>query len=262
MAAIVSNTSAVGGQVKSENNGDFQKIERAGFGHGIQGAMHPFERHDPLFERHGLFAAQARTREAVEAIAREIVPGMTEVEGRRVVARVLDAMGSPRMWHRPIVRIGPNTICTFYEGRDAVATLAENDLFFVDIGPTWLLPESPGIEWEGDVGDTFAVGTDETKHAIARAARELHAEACAFYRAERPSGARLYEWLGAAAEARGYRLRIEDGGHRISEFPHKAYYKEGLNRIEFTPLSDLWILEVHLADPTGAFGAFYEDVLR
>jgi methionine aminopeptidase len=50
------------------------------------------------------------------------------------------------------------------DGQDL--TLAENDIFFIDIGPVLL-------GHEADVGASFAVGNDPDMHACAAAARDL-----------------------------------------------------------------------------------------
>lgn len=219
------------------------------------------EKHAALFTRAGLLAAQAKSREALATIASQIRPRMTEVEGRAVVQDVLAEMGSPRSWHPPVVRIGKNTTLTFFQDRNAIATLGEEDVFYVDIGPNWVLAEFPGLELEGDVGETFVVGNDEARKKCVAFSKELHTLGCRYWKEKKPPGNTLYEWLAKTASDRGYRLLLDDDGHRISEFPHKAYFKEGLKGIGFVPASDLWILEIHVMDERLGIGAFYEDVL-
>ncbi len=227
-----------------------------------ESARTDLERHTPLFTQQGLLAAQKRSREALTEIGTRILPGMTEVQARAVVELVLSQMGSPRCWHPPVVRIGKNTVLSFFQDRSAIATLGQNDIFFVDIGPNWLLSEFPGVELEGDVGDTFVLSGDEGMKHVAAFARELHGIGCRHWRDNQPPGDELYQWLAQTAAARGYKLILEDDGHRISEFPHKAYFKDGLTTIGFVPSPDLWILEIHVVDEVRGIGAFFEDVLH
>ncbi|MGN5477781.1 hypothetical protein ACTMU2_15105 [Cupriavidus basilensis] len=54
------------------------------------------------------------------------------------------------------VRFGTNTTKTFGAASEPGVVLGEDDIFPIDIGPTWK-------EWEGDGGDTFLTGTDPLK---------------------------------------------------------------------------------------------------
>lgn len=50
-------------------------------------------------------------------------------------------------------------------------------------------------------------------------------------------------------------------GHRVSDFPHAAIHTGSLSDYPDHPSSMRWILEIHLNDPQGRFGAFFEDML-
>ena len=50
-------------------------------------------------------------------------------------------------------------------------------------------------------------------------------------------------------------------GHRVSDFPHAAIYTGSLAEFEASPSAMRWILEIHVRDPKGRFGAFFEDML-
>jgi hypothetical protein len=75
------------------------------------------------------------------------------------------------------------------------------------------------------------------------------------------SGQALYEFARAQAEAMGWVLNLDIKGHRVSDFPHAIYKAGRLADLADTPSGGLWILEIQIAHPTRAFGAFYEDLL-
>jgi len=59
----------------------------------------------------------------------------------------------------------------------------------------------------------------------------------------------------------GWQLNFDLPGHRLSDFPHAAIHTGSLADFERSPLPLRWILEIHLRDPQGRFGAFFEDML-
>jgi hypothetical protein len=59
----------------------------------------------------------------------------------------------------------------------------------------------------------------------------------------------------------GWVLNLDLPGHRESEFPHGAIHTGALADYQESPASMRWILEIHLTDPRGRFGAFFEDML-
>jgi hypothetical protein len=56
-------------------------------------------------------------------------------------------------------------------------------------------------------------------------------------------------------------LNLDVGGHRLADFPHPAIHKGTLATTNYTPKTDLWVLEVQIRHPTRPFGAFFEDLL-
>src|SRR4051812_37117675 len=89
------------------------------------------------FTEYELEYARKRTWEAVAAIARQISPGMTETDAKLIALRTLEAMGCEKNWHPPQVRFGVNTTKGFGIASEPNVVLAENDLFFLDIGPVF-----------------------------------------------------------------------------------------------------------------------------
>lgn len=59
----------------------------------------------------------------------------------------------------------------------------------------------------------------------------------------------------------GWRLNLDLSGHRLSDFPHSAFFKGGVAEAPFAPSPELWVLEMHIRHRTRPFGAFYEDML-
>ena len=208
----------------------------------------------PRYDRAMMIEVRHRTFEAIRAIAAGIRPGMTEEQGTESARRVLKQAGLLRGWHGIKLRFGVNTVLTFREPSAPGTVLGEDDIYFVDIGPVWK-------HWEGDGGETFTTGADPEMNRIAADSKAVFDAVAARWRAERLTGAALYEGAIAEARARGWILNLQLSGHRISDFPHAAQYDGALIDQRFAPSPGLWILEIQLRHPTRPFGAFYEDLL-
>ena len=63
------------------------------------------------------------------------------------------------------------------------------------------------------------------------------------------------------ARAMGWELNFDLPGHRVSDFPHAAIHTGSLAELAISPSEMRWILEIHLRDPQGRYGAFFEDML-
>lgn len=198
--------------------------------------------------------ARVKTWEAVENIAAAIKPGMFESEANAQGKAILQEMGMDRIWHPVLIRFGANTLRTFKERSQSDPALGENDIFFVDLGVVW-------DRHEGDAGATFVTGDDAEMQACADAAKLVYDEVAAHWRSTGCSGAALYEYAATRAQAHGWRLNVDIKGHRVSDFPHAIYKAGDLGSLDTAPSAGLWILEIQIAHPTRAFGAFYEDLL-
>ena len=208
----------------------------------------------PQFSPAVMQEARRQCWEAVRRAAAAITPGMSEQQAVDLMTRVLQQLGMERNWHPVVVRFGAGTLKIFKEPLDPTRVLQSNDIFFVDIGPIWQ-------GHEGDVGDTFVVGNDPEMQACAEAARTLWQEVSARWRQDRLSGPALYAFAAERAQALGWRLNLDIKGHRVSDFPHAIYKAGSLGDFSQCPATGLWILEIQIAHPTRAFGAFYEDLL-
>jgi methionyl aminopeptidase len=75
------------------------------------------------------------------------------------------------------------------------------------------------------------------------------------------TGRQLYDFASRRAREMGWNLNPELPGHRVSDFPHATIHTGSLADYSESPSSMRWILEIHLTDPQGRFGAFFEDML-
>jgi Xaa-Pro dipeptidase len=87
------------------------------------------------------------------------------------------------------------------------------------------------------------------------------------------TGADLYRYACDGAAEAGWRFGGVIAGHIVGEFPHaylpgdKDFYR--INPENTTRLRDpdplgqerFWILEIHLVDPAGRYGGFYERLM-
>ncbi|KWI50683.1 (Fe-S)-binding protein [Burkholderia pseudomultivorans] len=198
--------------------------------------------------------ARTMTWKAVDMIAAAIRPGMRESEANALGRRILDDLGMDRIWHPVIVRFGENTLRTFKERSAMDPVLADDDIFFIDLGAVW-------TKHEGDAGATFVCGDDADMRACADAARTIYGEVEQYWRTTGCGGIALYDFAAQRAEAHGFRLNLDIKGHRVSDFPHAIYKAGNLGDFDAAPAAGLWILEIQIAHPTRPFGAFYEDLL-
>ncbi len=195
-----------------------------------------------------------RTRKAIHEIAARVAPGMVEEDAVEMAKDLLTELDMLKGWHDVYVRFGSNTLKTFGAPSDPGVVLGENDLFFIDIGPVWK-------DWEGDGGDTFVVGSNADMARCAADARKLFHFVRKKWSQTGLSGKALYDFATAEAEAMGWVLNLDLSGHRLSDFPHAAIYDGPLAEIDFHPSPLLWVLEIHIRDRDGKFGAFFEDML-
>lgn len=198
--------------------------------------------------------AQRMTWEAVERIAQGIHPGMRESQARELGQQVLVELGMQRIWHPTHIRFGSNTLKTFKQRSDGDPVLGDNDIFFIDMGVVWQ-------GHEGDAGTTFVSGNDPQMAACAAAARTLFDEVQAQWRGQGVSGVELYHFAAERARQLGWKLNMDIKGHRVSDFPHAIYRAGDLGDFEGAPGAGLWILEIQIAHPELAYGAFHEDLL-
>lgn len=202
-----------------------------------------------------LNGAQEKSWQVLHALAAEIKPGMSEAEALEIYKILQDQSGAEKFWHPPKIRFGKNTLCAFREASDPSVLLAENDIFFLDVG---LVFEG----YEGDVGSTFILGEYSPGQKVAQTCLEINRAVRSAYLEAPSSGVELYSYASRLASDAGYEL-VADGarGHRIGDFPHAVYYRGYLNQFARKPAPNRWILEVQVRDHKNQVGAFFEDIL-
>jgi Xaa-Pro aminopeptidase len=207
------------------------------------------------FDVEKLRHAQAVGWQILRAVANELRPGSTLKDAKRLLAAQMKNAGLVKHWHPPQLRLGKSSICHFNAPPVSDAPLQTNDIFFLDIGPLV-------GGYEADVGRTFTLGDDPDMKRCARDAATIHKEGIAHWLDTKCSGAELYTWTQARADALGWQLQREGAtGHRVGDFPHHRFSRKHLINCDFSVAPNRWIYEVHLRDRHDRFGAFYEDLL-
>ena len=208
----------------------------------------------PIYNIDAMRRAQANTWKAIETLSALIKPGMHETEAVALGKQVLADLDMQRIWHPLLVRFGANTLKTFKQRSDGDLVLGENDIFFIDMGAVW-------EGHEGDAGETFVTGNDPEMKACAEAAKTLFERVQAKWKNEQVAGLELYRYAQEQAKDMGWVLNLDIKGHRVSDFPHAIHRGGDLGDFDHDPNKGLWILEIQIAHPSKAYGAFYEDLL-
>jgi Xaa-Pro aminopeptidase len=216
-----------------------------------------------------LAEAQGRAAHLFAAIEREgtVRAGRTESEISAAIVELAKAeFGVQKHWHRPMVRVGPHTRLLFRE-RPPDRRVLDDDIVSLDLGPVF-------ADEEADFGRTYVVGADPSKLRLRDDLERIFRACCAHY-FSRPqmTGRELFEHVGRVCSARGWTFGGEHAGHLIGAFPLSREERDApRNRIRPDnewPMNDPgadgqprhWVLEIHLLDPTGEFGGFYEQLL-
>ena len=214
----------------------------------------PSERVGPAFSVDGMLLARNKTRQAIEDIATRIRPGMIEEDAVAMAKQTLIDAGLALSWHPTRVRFGANTMKAMRQASAPGVALGEHDIFFLDIAPRL-------DAWEGDGGKSYVVGDDPGQARCARDAEALFHDVRGVWLRERLSGQALYAYADRQARAMGSELSCALPGHRVSDCPHAAILTGSLADLAIRPSEMRWILEIHLRDPQGRYGAFFEDML-
>jgi Xaa-Pro aminopeptidase len=207
------------------------------------------------FDPQKMLLAREKSWAALNQVAAQVKPGMLEAEAQAIGEGVLKRMGCDRKWHRTWIRFGVNSTKPYGVLSTPDIKLAEDDLFFIDMGPVF-------DGYEGDVGMTFSVGSDPEKIKCAKDVKAIYDEVRGKWLSEKWNGAELYQFAEERAKELGWVLNFDNSnGHRLSEFPHALYYKGSIQGLSFKPKGLVWVLEIQIRHPEKPFGAFYEDLL-
>ena len=207
------------------------------------------------FDLDALLRARELGWQVLAEVASQVRPGHYESDVRALLDRACAARGLGKPWHPAQIRLGRSTRCAFAKPPLDHLPLAASDIFFLDIGPL-------AFGHEADCGQTFVLGDDAEMQRCAEDAAILHRLGREHWLRRACTGRQLYEHTRELAEDRGWQLALlEADGHRLGDFPHHRFYRGNLADCDFTPASDRWVYEIQLLDPSGRFGAFFEDLL-
>lgn len=196
-------------------------------------------------------------RDSARALCHELSSlvqiGMTEDDLYQIYKSLGPKFGVEKNWHVPKLRIGKNTTKSFKDPSELVE-IQDEDIFFIDIGPV--------IQGhEADYGEPFFLGDNFEHKRIVDKSQELWNIVADHWRTHKISGHALYDFAAIEAEKMGYKLNLNEKGHRVSDFPHAIIHKGKLMDCEEVPVPYAWILEIHLVHPDLEIGAFFEDIL-
>lgn len=216
-----------------------------------------------------LHAAQDRAAALFRAIEDKglIRAGATE-EGvsQAIFALASSEFGVDKHWHRRVVRAGPHTRMMFRE-LPPDRSIEDDDIVSLDLGPVF-------GDLEADFGRTYVLGSDPDKLRLVSNLASIFHECQGLYAATPAmTGRELFDRVVLASKERGWSFGGLHAGHLVGGFPFSREERDhARNRIRPDnewPMNALgpngesrhWILEVHLLDPTGSFGGFYEELL-
>ncbi|KAL2840534.1 peptidase M24, structural domain-containing protein [Aspergillus pseudoustus] len=213
-----------------------------------------------------LLDAQNKAVALFKAIEPLVRPGVSEKALNKEIYDLGAEYGVRSHWHKRLIRSGPNTLLPFADNPpDRV--IEADDIVVVDLGPVF-------EAYEADFGRTFVLGNDSQKLKLRDALEPVWNTVRDRYREDPDmTGDRLYAIATEEAERAGWVFGAELAGHLVGSFPHERipndkialYVKKGnTDRISSVGKDGLrrhWILEIHLRDPEGRFGGFYEQLL-
>ena len=226
------------------------------------------EQATPSERRVALVEAERRAEKLFNEIEQRnlIRPGRTEREIEQEIYQIaLDQFGVEKHWHKRIVRAGVNTL-TLAADNPPIRNIEADDIVYVDLGPVF-------EDWEADLGRTYILGNHPGGPLVEALPVVFDSVQAHYHASPDITGAELYAFAERASEQAGWRFGGAIAGHLVSEFAH-AYIPgdKNLNRIQ--PGNDKrmrdpdeagqerhWILEIHLVEPNGAYGGFYERLL-
>ena len=196
-----------------------------------------------------------------------VVPGKTERELSDEIRDLANTLFDVRrFWHKRVVRAGVNTIEP-YRANPPDLTIQDDDIVFFDFGPLF-------DQWEADVGRTYVLGDDPLKHRVADDLPRLwhagHAHFTSYPGHHRRGAVRLRPrpdhpgGLGTRSDARRpprRRVPPREDQRRRHRLLHHRRQRPPMRRPDAAGHPCHWILEIHLIEPSGRFGGFYEQLL-
>jgi Xaa-Pro dipeptidase len=218
--------------------------------------------------RAALVIAERRAETLFDEIEKRklVRPGRTEREAELdIYALALQQFGVEKHWHKRIVRAGANTL-TIAADNPPVRNIEDDDIVYVDLGPVF-------EDWEADLGRTYILGHHPGATLVEALPVVFERVQSHYHASPYMTGADLYAFAQKAAAEAGWIFGGAIAGHLVSEFAHAHIPgSKDLNRIypgnskAMREPDELgrerhWILEIHLVEPNGLYGGFYERLL-
>jgi Xaa-Pro aminopeptidase len=196
-----------------------------------------------------------------------IIPGKSEKQlNGEVFKLAFDLFGIEKHWHKRIVRSGTNTLLPYNENPPNLV-IQEDDILFFDFGPIV-------GDWEADLGRTYVIGKDSTKHKLKSDIEKAWYETKEWFHVQtKLTAAELYYYAVEKAKEYGWSFGGELAGHLIGEFPHERLepgnyqlyvHPENHNDMYSPDVNGNkreWILELHFVDKDKQIGGFFEQLL-
>ena len=207
------------------------------------------------------FQSRKTCLQIVEEIISSLQVGLTESDVQKIIKTEFAKHGIEKFWHPSKFRIGVDTLKTFKDLPDQNIKIKSGDICFIDVGPII-------NNHEADFGRTFIfqpekLNSDElsAKNKLIQANHKVFELTAQTWKKNKLTGLKLYQFAQQQALDLGYELNIGMDGHRLGDFPHHVHTRMGLGELQQTPVSDLWVLEIHIRDLKRQEGAFFEDIL-
>jgi hypothetical protein len=228
------------------------------------------KRHEtkPSERRVALIEAERRAATLFDEIEKRnlVRAGRTEREvEQEIYAIALAQFGVEKHWHKRIVRAGANTL-TIAADNPPVRSIETDDIVYVDLGPVF-------EDWEADLGRTYILGDHPGRSLVEALPIVFERVQVHYHSSPDITGAEMYAFAQEAAAEAGWRFGGAIAGHLVSEFAHAQIPGDkDLNRIHPRNTKRMrdpdelgrerhWILEIHLVEPNGSYGGFYERLL-
>ena len=81
---------------------------------------------------------------------------------------------------------------------------------------------------EGDLGTTLVFGDNKKFHALKAASEDIFNYGLEFFKAYKPSGKEMQEFISSKAQEMGYISLLDSTGHLIGNFSHSAVWNQGI----------------------------------
>lgn len=223
--------------------------------------MNLFEMTGEKYNKNTYFQARKLCLEIVEEIILSLRSGDNEESIQKVIKNKFAFHGVEKFWHPSKFRIASDTLKTFKDLPDQNIKIKSGDLCFIDVGPII-------NDHEADFGRTFIFEPEKLdphdlniKNKLIQANHKVFEQTSQVWKNKKLTGIELYHFAEQQAKELGYELNTGMAGHRLGDFPHHVHTRSSLGEFNQMPVTDLWVLEIHLRDLNHQQGAFFEDVL-